>query len=121
MKKILLLLLVSGFFISAEAQADSLQQYVGKYKFPEGSVVTEVDVTVDANGILMISSAMGSSELKKTGEKDVFELVAYNGLTTFKRSTEGKVNAIKIEVNDLILEGPKVEKPAISLNQQAAK
>lgn len=109
MKKLFLLLLISGFFISAQAQTDSLQQYVGKYKFPEGSVVPEVDVTVDSSGNLSISSAMGSSELKKTAEKDVYILVAYNGLTTFKRSTEGKVNAIKIEVNDVLLEGPKTE------------
>ena len=112
MKKLMLFLLVSGFFISAQAQTDSLQQYTGKYKFPDGSVVSEVDVTVDNNGILMITSSMGSSELKKTQEKDVFILVAYNGLTTFKRSTEGKVNGIKIEVNDVLLEGPKVEPQA---------
>ena len=114
MKKLLLLFILSGFMVNAEAQLDSLKQYTGKYKFPDGTVVSEVDVTVDSSGILMASSSAGSSELKKTSERDVFELVSYNGLTTFKRSPEGKVNAIKIELTDMILEGTKVESSQFS-------
>mgnify|MGYP003042712465 CR=1 FL=1 len=84
---------------------DSLQEYIGKYKFPEGSVVTEVTVTIE-NGILFAASVMGSSELRKI-EKDIFEIVAYAGKATFKRNEEAKLNGVKIEVEDLILEGTK--------------
>ncbi|HSU28656.1 MAG TPA: hypothetical protein VLJ68_09765, partial [Chitinophagaceae bacterium] len=73
MKKIFLTTLILTGFLSMKAFAggqDSLQQYTGKYKFPDGSVVTDISVTLE-NGVLIGSSAMGSSELKKT-EGDVF-------------------------------------------------
>lgn len=87
------------------------QQYTGKYKFPEGSVVTEVTVTLE-NGVLLANSPMGSSELKKT-EADVFEIVAYGGTATFKR-TEGKVSGVQMIVGDMILEGTKAENTIIA-------
>lgn len=108
MRKLFLLLLVSISFGAVNAQADSLTQYTGKYKFPEGSMVSEVNVTIE-NGSLFAGSAAGQSELKKTADKDVFEIVAYNGLATFKRNADGKVTGVKIEVNDAVMEGTKTE------------
>jgi hypothetical protein len=104
-------LMLSFFAISltcivAAQQDTTLQQYTGKYKFPEGSVVTEVTVALE-NGVLLANSPMGSSELKKT-EADVFEIVAYGGTATFKR-TEGKVSGVQMIVGDIILEGTKAE------------
>ena len=61
---------------------DTLQQYTGKYRFPDRSVVTEVTVAIE-NGGLLANSAMGSSELRKT-EGDVFEVVAYGATATFR-------------------------------------
>ena len=40
MKKILLSLFVTVSFLAVSAQTDSLQQYTGKFKFPDGSPVT---------------------------------------------------------------------------------
>jgi len=99
--------LTSFFMLSAQEtpKQDSLQEYTGKYKFPEGSVVTEITVTIE-NGVLYATSLMGNSELKKI-EKDIFEVVAYSGKATFKRNEEAKLNGVKIEVEDLILEGTK--------------
>ena len=88
-------------------EQDSLQEYTGKYKFPEGSVVTDISVTLE-NGVLTGSSAMGSSELKKM-EPDVFQIVAYGGMATFKRNGDGKVSSVYIEIGDLKLEGAKSE------------
>ena len=109
MRKCFLFLFAITGIITLNAQqapsTDSLQEYTGKYKFPEGSVVTEVTVTIE-NGILFAASVMGSSELKKI-EKDIFEIVAYAGKATFKRNEEAKLNGVKIEVEDLILEGTK--------------
>lgn len=107
MKKILLSLFVTVAFLSVNAQTDSLQQYTGKYKFPDGSPVTEITMTVE-NGLLMASSAMGSTEFKPTSTVDVFEIVAYGGTATFKR-TEGKVTGVSIQVGDVNIEGTKTE------------
>jgi hypothetical protein len=107
MKKIFLSLIVLTAFLTVNAQTDSLQQYTGKYKFPDGSPVTEITVTLEA-GVLTANSAMGSSELKKT-EGDVFEIVAYGGLATFKRNTESKITSVLIQVGDINMEGTKTE------------
>lgn len=105
-KLILSFFAISLTFLATAQQDTTLQQYTGKYKFPEGSVVTEVTVAIE-NGVLLANSPMGSSELKKT-EADVFEIVAYGGTATFKR-TEGKVSGVQMIVGDIILEGTKAE------------
>lgn len=107
MKKILFSLFATVAFLSVNAQTDSLQQYTGKYKFPDGSPVAEITMTVD-NGVLMAASAMGSTEFKPTSTADVFEIVAYGGTATFKR-TEGKVTGVSIQVGDVNIEGTKTE------------
>ena len=107
MKKILLSLFVTVSFLAVSAQTDSLQQYTGKFKFPDGSPVTEITMTVD-NGVLMAASAMGSTEFKPTSTADVFEIVAYGGTATFKR-TEGKITGVTIQVGDVNIEGTKTD------------
>ena len=107
MKKIFLSLFILFGFLTVNAQTDSLQQYTGKYKFPDGSPVTEITLAID-NDALMASSAMGSTEFRKTSTVDVFEVVAYGGTATFKR-TEGKVTGVQILVGDVNIEGTKSE------------
>lgn len=113
MKKMFLSLLLVFGFLTINAQTDSLQQYTGKYKFPEGSPVAEITMTVES-GILMASSAMGSTEFKPTGTADVFEIVAYGGTATFKRR-EGKVTGVQILVGDVNIEGEKTEGVMLNL------
>ena len=121
MKKVtLLLLLFTATFLYVQAQ-DSLQQYTAKYKFPQGTVVSEVTVALDsASNTLSITSSMGNAPLEKTGT-DVFAMTTYNGTVTFTRNEAKKVNGIKIEVMGMLLEGTKEEKelggltPIISL------
>ena len=108
MKQFFLTLCVLLVFSAVNAQTDSLQQYTGKYIFPEGSPVTEIGVVLE-NGLLTATSAMGNSELKNTDTKDEFEVVAYGGIATFKRSAEGKVNGVQIQVQDVNMEGTKTE------------
>ena len=114
-KYYLLLLSITAFTVlnAQQAPADSLQEYTGKYKFPEGSAVTEVIVTFE-NGILSASSSQGSSELKKI-DKDIFEVVAYSGKATFKRNEQAKLKGVVIEIEDLILEGTKEESSSKSM------
>ena len=109
MKKILFTTVCFFVFAIVQAQTpqDTLQHYVGKYKFPEGSVVTEITVTVE-NGTLMASSTLGNAELRKM-ETDVFEIVGYGGTATFKRNGDGKVITVQIIVGDINMEGTKTE------------
>lgn len=95
-------LLMTGFI--SQAQTDSLQEYTGKYKFPDGSPVSEIGVEIQ-DGILTATSVMGNSELKKTENKDVFEVVAYSGTATFRRGDDGKVKTLRIQVQDVDMEG----------------
>jgi hypothetical protein len=92
--------------VSANAQTDSLDQYVGKFRFPDGSPVAEISVVLE-NGILTGTSAMGNSEFRKTDTKDVFDVVAYSGTATFRRGEDGKVRTLRIQVQDIDMEGTK--------------
>ena len=116
MRKALFLAITILAFNFANAQtplpADSLKVYTGKFKFPDGNPVTEINVTIE-NGILTAGSAIGSSELKHR-EGDIFDLVAYSGICTFKRNGDGKVNKMRVQVNELDMEGEKTE--GLSLN-----
>jgi len=118
MRKLLLFFFAVGGSIILSAQqtpqTDSLKEYTGKFKFPDGSEVTEINVGIE-NGILWAYSDKGSSELKKI-EKDVFEVVSYTGTATFKRDETGKINGLHVEVGDLIMDGRKSEEPAFQQN-----
>lgn len=110
MKKLLLTLTVLFVTtIATHAQTDSLlQQYTGKYVFPDGSPVKEIGVIIQ-EGVLTATSVMGNSELRKTENKDVFEIVAFAGTATFKRNEAAKVNGVQIQVQDVNMEGTKTE------------
>lgn len=108
MKNIFLSLLMIIGSLSLNAQTDSLEQYTGKYKFPEGSPVAEIGIVVE-NGTLMATSAMGNSELRRTDTKDVFEIVAYAGTATFRRNDQHKVVGVLIQVQDIMMEGSKAD------------
>lgn len=106
MRKLFLAILAIITVHTIQAQTDStLQQYVGKYKFPEGSAVTEVVVILD-NGVLFATSVMGNAELKRY-EGDVFEIMGFNGMASFKRNGDGRISGVRIEVGEIVLEGNK--------------
>jgi Domain of unknown function (DUF3471) len=108
MKKLLLSLSFIVVATMINAQTDStLQQYTGKYKFPDGTPFAEIGVTIE-NGVLMGSSSQGSSEFKRR-EGDVFDIVAYQGTATFRRNSDGKITGLHILVGDLDVEGTKTE------------
>jgi hypothetical protein len=109
MKKLLAVLFFTGSCILATAQTDStLNEYTGKFVFGDGSPVPEITLLVE-NGVLNGTSAIGNSEFKKTDTKDVFDIVAYSGIATFKRNAEGKVVGVRIQVQDVNMEGTKAE------------
>jgi len=108
MRKFSLFVLTSIFIISANAQTDPkppLSDFVGRYVFPEGSVVPEVTVAL-AGEALNMTSAAGSSVLTESG-RDSFTIVEFSGLAVFKRGEDKKVNAVHIEAQGYVLDGQK--------------
>ena len=108
MKQVFLAFIIVMTSLVSQAQTDSLADYTGKYKFPDGSPVTEIGVVIE-NGILTATSVMGNTELRKTDNKDVFEIVAYGGTATFKRGEDGKVKMLRVQVQDVDMEGMRQE------------
>jgi len=105
MKKNIFLICALGLFLASNAQDTTLHEYLGTYAFPDGSVVPTVEITLE-NGGLMASSSAGSSALEKVS-KDTFNLVAFSGTVYFLRDGDHKIDSIKIQTEDLLLEGKK--------------
>lgn len=118
MKKLLMLCLLIGsaVFVQAQSKDSTLNDFVGKYKFPDGSIVTEVVVSMEGEGLIM-GSSVGNSTLVKTGE-DLFSITAYDGTAQFKRDANKKVIGVNINAGGYVLEGTKSE--GIALNHAAA-
>jgi hypothetical protein len=109
MKASFLFILFSFLFISASAQSEpskpTLEDYVGKYVFPEGSVVPDVTVTLSGNALSM-SSVQGSSALVQQGI-DTFQITEFSGIAIFKIGDDKKVNGVHIEAMGYVLDGRK--------------
>jgi hypothetical protein len=87
---------------------DSLEVYIGKYKFPEGSPVAEINVALE-NGILILKSRMGDAPLEKADGIDQFSIPSYQGTASFFRNNAKKVSGIHIDAMGRTLEGEKDE------------
>lgn len=83
----------------------TLQQYVGKYKFPDGSVVAEVTVQIE-DTVLTMSSSAGTSALEKQSE-DLYTIVQFQGSAKFNRDANKKVIGVSIVAMGYELEGTK--------------
>lgn len=91
--------------LAASAQDSTLKEYVGRYIFPDGSVVPSAEVSLNGN-VLSVSSTQGSSPMEKRG-RDTFALVNFNGMAYYKRNDKGAVMSVRVEVGDIILDGVK--------------
>lgn len=105
------LMLGAVVFVNAQDKDSTLQDFVGKYKFPEGSIVAEVTVSVEGAGLVM-GSSIGTSALVKIGE-DLFSITAYDGSAQFKRDSNKKVIGVSINAGGYALEGTKSDGIAI--------
>lgn len=96
MKKMLLFaFMLVGFISATNAQTDTtVNQLIGKYKFAEGSPVSEVTVVLE-NGVLMMNSQAGSSTLEKSAE-DVYVITQFQGTAKFTRDGNKKVTGVTI-------------------------
>jgi len=104
--------------MAVDAQDSSALQFVGKYKFPEGSVVAGVEVTIN-NGTLVMSSSAGVSDLALLGA-DSFNIIHFKGYAVFKRNETKKVVGVHIEASGYVLDGPK-ESAMVNVSAQNRK
>jgi hypothetical protein len=119
MQKVIFFLIIACAAVHLHAQTDtSLSEYKGIYKFPEGSVVTTVEI-IFADGALTITSTLGSAGLEKVS-KDTFSMPSYNGSVYFYRNGDAKVEGIKIMVQDIVLEGKKQEGNGVAYQSRYA-
>jgi hypothetical protein len=95
------------FSVAAFSQTDTLQQYTGKYKFPEGSVVTEVEV-IYKDGALSMTSAAGSSALRFEKD-DLFTIVSFDGTAVFTRNAQRQISGVHVEAMGYVMDGTKDE------------
>ena len=112
MKKILFFFLsiMAGTMVVQAQQSPSdstLKEYTGKYKFPEGSVVMEVTVSLE-NGNLTMASQVGVSALEKQGE-DTYTIVQFQGTAKFNRDSNRKIIGVSIVAMGYQLEGTKTD------------
>jgi hypothetical protein len=122
MKKMLLFFFFSvGMMVMSQAQQaptakdSTLQHYVGKYKFPDGSVVAEVTVAL-VDGALEMSSSAGTSALEKQEGEDLYTIVQFQGTAKFVRDANKKVIGVSINAMGYQLEGTKSD--AIAFNRK---
>ena len=104
--KLSLILLLCLAYNMLQAQSDTaLKEYTGQYKFPDGSAAPSVEISI-VDGALFASATIGSAAMVRQA-RDTFSIPSYNGMAYFFRDGAGKVNRIRVEVSDLILEGDK--------------
>jgi hypothetical protein len=112
MKKMAFLLMVMmGFGFMAQAQTDSLQQYTGKFVFPEGSVVSYAHFYLE-NGKILFNSDKGPGSLEKI-VADSFAVPEYQGTCKYVRNADKAIIGIIIDVMGYHVEGTKEKTVAI--------
>ncbi|HVG43015.1 MAG TPA: hypothetical protein VM888_15490 [Chitinophagaceae bacterium] len=109
----LFLLLISIIFV--QAQEDSLTQYKGLYKFKEGSAAPSVEISIQ-QGALYAASSIGSAALSKLA-RDTFSIPEHSGMVYFYRNTAGVVNAIRVDVGGMVMDGTK-EPNAVAIRRK---
>lgn len=114
MKKIVsLFVFLVTLTVAGNAQTDSLQQYAGRYVFPAGTVVEEVNVSLKDTTLSITSSAGNSILVRQQG--DNFSMPAFSGTVVFKRDTNKNVVGISIDAMGYQLEGTKDQPKALVL------
>ncbi|MEO5682276.1 MAG: hypothetical protein ABIQ88_06520 [Chitinophagaceae bacterium] len=103
--KMIFLLLACIISMAVNAQDSTYKELVGKYKFPSGSVVEEVLVTLE-NGAINMNSTAGISLLEKI-KGDTFNIISFNGIAVFTRNEAKKITGVHIDASGYVLDGVK--------------
>ncbi|MEN6618132.1 MAG: hypothetical protein ABFC28_01310 [Rikenellaceae bacterium] len=91
---LIILALFGAVQAEEKAQIKNMQEYIGRYTFPENNIAESLTVEQNDN-ILRIVSSIGSADLKFIGN-DSFEIPEYGGNAIFvKDETNQKVKEDK--------------------------
>lgn len=98
MKKILLFIILAISFSGIKAQVKiDLDEYIGRYVFPEGNLAEDAIVSIINDSTLNISASIGECDLRyMTG--DTFSLPQYGGQIVFIRNEQNKIESFKISI-----------------------
>jgi len=119
MRVLLFLFFICLSTFSLNAQDSTLKQYVGNYIFPDGSFVTSAEISL-RDTVLNINSEKGNTDLLKRS-RDTFSMASYDGTVYFKRDSTNKISGIKVEVEDVLIDGNKqVDSSAVPQKTPAA-
>lgn len=110
MKKTTFLLTVLICSCLATRAGAPLEEYAAKYKFPQGSIITEASVVYE-NGTLHLNSSLGTTSLEITGD-DKFYMPANSGTVMFIRNGAKKITGIKFDLQNISVDGNREEKDA---------
>lgn len=107
MRKLIFTILSLIVFNTVFANIDStLKEFVGKYVFPEGSVVSEIAVVQEGEALSMVAP-IGSSPLERK-EGDLFAVTQFSGTAQFTRDASKKIIGVVIDAMGYHLEGTRV-------------
>lgn len=97
----------SGMVLMGIKEKVNLKDYVGKYDVLKNNTLTDLEVIL-SNNVLMLETNIGSSEIEATTNKDVFTLVAIAGKVAFERhKTTGQIMKVRIDALDQNFEATK--------------
>ena len=110
MKKFIILLTVFVTSCLATRAGESLEEYAAKYKFPQGSIISEASVVFE-NGTLHLNSSLGTTSLEITGD-DKFYMPANSGTVMFIRNGAKRITGMKFDLQNVSVDGNREEKDA---------
>jgi hypothetical protein len=100
------LIKVQDLEIHGVKEPNKFEEFLGKYKFEEGSPITELFIEMK-DGRLFGDTDQGKAELRSTPVSDEFQVMGYNGKASFTRNGDGKINGVVLHVEGMILKATK--------------
>ena len=99
MKKMcLFLLIIVATQMNVNAQnKQGLEDYVGRYVLPAGSLVDDAVITIVNDSVLNISASAGTSDLQYVDGEE-YSLPQYGGTIVFVRDESNHIKGFKISI-----------------------
>ncbi len=86
-------------------RADSLEAYVGTYKFKDGSPISAYKITAKDGTLYGEADSYGANKLNKQPAADTFQSTSsYGSIITFRRDAAEKVVGLKMAIQGTDLE-----------------
>jgi len=91
--------------VPTAVRADSLQAYVGTYKFKDGSPISDYKINAKDGALYGEADSYGANKLNKQPAADTFQSTSsYGSIIAFRRDASGKVVGLKMTIQGTDLE-----------------